>query len=48
LLESRGNDRNFEQIEDMKCSSIHNPFFREKQALRVLAKIYITCYRQIT
>ncbi len=46
LLESYGNDRNLEQIEEIKSSSTHNPFFKEKQALRILAKIYTTCYSE--
>lgn len=46
LLENYGNDRNYDPIEDIKSSSTHNPFFKEKQALRILAKIYVTCYSQ--
>lgn len=46
LLENYGNDRNYDEPEEIKSSSTHNPFFREKQAMRILAKIYVTCYSQ--
>lgn len=44
LLDTYGNDSNCEEFETIKYSSTHNPFFREKQALRILATIYVTCY----
>ena len=44
LLDNYGNEPISVESEAISCSSTNNPFFREKQAMRILVMVYVSCH----